>query len=145
MNVRLAVTGMVMISLIIFAGLGVAMTKSKTEEKVSPLYKIRTLQSIKEKVSTLKASYLSNRIFVWSLLKYLLERYKENHQEFSTVCSICKTRGCRLSLPLDNGREDLSTREYFCKTYVKCKPPVGLQNHQMISRVIAPTYCIKCP
>jgi len=118
MNVRLAVAGVVMVFLVVSAGVGAAMTKSKTEERVSPLYKIRTLQSIKEEVGTLKASYLSNRIFVWSLLKYLFERYKGNYQEFSTVCSICKTRGCRLQL--------------------------DLQNSQMISRVIAPSYCIKC-
>ena len=143
MNVRLAVAGMVMVFLIVSAGLGAAMSKSKTEEKISPLYKIRTLQSIKEKVGTLKASYLSNRIFVWSLLKYLLEKYKGNYQKFSTVCSICKTRGCRLSLPLNNERGYLSTREPFCKTY-RCRLQLDSQNCQMISRVIAPSYCIKC-
>ena len=125
MNVRLAATGMVMIFLIVSAGLGAAMSKYKTEEKISPLYKIRTLQSTKEKVGTLKASYLSNRIFVWSLLKYLLERYK----------------GKLTSLL--NDRESLSTREPFCKTY-RCRLQIDSQNCQMISRVIAPSYCIKC-
>jgi len=125
MNVRLAVAGMVMVFLIVSAGLGAAMSKSKTEEKISPLYKIRTLQSTKEKVGTLKASYLSNRIFVWSLLKYLLERYK----------------GKLTSLL--NDRESLSTREPFCKTY-RCRLQIDSQNCQMISRVIAPSYCIKC-
>lgn len=140
MNVRLTIIGVMTVLILMSAGFGAAVYKSKTEE-VSPLYKIRTVQSIKDEVGNLRASYLGDRIFIWSLVRFLIEKRKDITQEFSTSCSICKTVGCRISLPLET-ISTVAVTTHYCTC--QCKKPLSDTN-SLNSVVIAPSYCIKCP
>ena len=114
----------------LFASLANAFSTERTEKKISPLFKIRTLQSIEDKTINLEVDHLKERIFIWSLLKFLIENRGERRiLKGFTVTWICT---------------------YNCKSVYTPVCPGIIRHSQiqqpLISRVATtPSYCIKCP
>ena len=69
-------------------------TKDSTpNDKVSPLYKVRTENAIKEKIGELKTNYLGNRIFILPNLN-LLNFYKNEDGQLVSMGITCQFSAC---------------------------------------------------
>lgn len=66
-----------------------ALSKSKIDDKISPLYKIRSSQAIEGRVETPRSSYLGERIFIWSLLKIFMQENKISSHGWTDI-NVCR-------------------------------------------------------
>lgn len=88
------VMAVLLLVVVVTATLALVVTskQAKVTKRITPLYRIRTVWTTKNKSITLKTNYLEGRIFILSFLRYIMFRY--NYEKSDKPLLSVKVCGC---------------------------------------------------